>query len=419
MAASMLAPLLVASLALGQALPPWMSGESRPEDLRISLVTFSPGDTLTEWWGHTSLVVEDTRLNHGRLYNYGMFGFDQGFVHRFMQGRLEFWVADDSISGTYRLYQYLKRDIRIQELNLLPDQAMQVAKALGTNVLPENRTYLYHHYNDNCSTRPGDIIDAAIGGQLKAYEKQPSTLTLRQHTRRYSMVNLPMSLVLDYLQNDELDGPATLRQAAFLPDELERHVGALQVTRPDGTVVPLVKTQWVFFKSDRARPPEVPPSFIPGIFAFAVALSGLALLLGHLGRDGQRLPRVALGLLNVVLGLGWGSLGLFLFFMGLFTNHTVTHRNENLFLISPITFGALPFGVMLIFGAKRAKPLLRWTWTVLAATSVLGVLVKVLPAFDQDNWNLIALALPVNVALAAVFWLDARLQQQRAAAKAS
>ena len=122
MAASMLAPILVASLALGQALPPWMSGESRGEDLRISLVTFSPGDTLTEWWGHTSLVVEDTRLNQGSLYNYGMFGFDQGFVHRFMQGRLEFWVSDDSISATYRMYQqYLKRDVRIQELNLLPD----------------------------------------------------------------------------------------------------------------------------------------------------------------------------------------------------------------------------------------------------------------------------------------------------------
>jgi hypothetical protein len=69
---------------------------------------------------------------------------------------------------------------------------------------------------------------------------------------------------------------------------------------------------------------------------------------------------------------------------------------------------------MLMWGAKRAKPLLKWTWTVLAATSVLGVLVKVLPVFNQDNWNLIALALPVNVAFAAVFWLDERRQAQQA-----
>lgn len=388
-----------------------MTGQSRPEDLRVSVVTFSPGDTLTEWWGHTALVVEDTKLNHGRLYNYGMFSFDEGFVHRFVQGRLEFWVADDSISGTYRLYQFLKRDVRIQELNLLPEQAEQLAKALGNNVLPENRVYLYHHYNDNCSTRPRDLVDAAFGGQLLEYEKQPSKLTLRELTRRYSRVNVPMSLILDYLQNDELDGPATFKQAAFLPDELEKHLSALQVKRPDGSVVPAVKTQWNFYKSDRAPPPDEPPNFIPAILAFSIALGGLALGLGHWGRTGKRLPRVLLGLLNVLLGLSWGSLGVFLFIVGLFTNHTVAHRNENLFLISPITFGALPFGVMLMWGARRAKPLLKWTWTILAATSVLGILVKVLPMFDQANWNLIALALPVNAALAAVFWLDARMKQ--------
>lgn len=411
----LLTSALIAQLALAQSLPPWMTGESKPEDLRVSLVTFSPGDTLTEWWGHTALVVEDTRLNHGRLYNYGMFSFDEGFVHRFVQGRLEFWVADDSISGTYRLYQYLKRDIRIQELNLLPEQALSIARALGNNVLPQNRVYLYHHYNDNCSTRPRDIIDAAFGGQLLEYEKQLSPLTLRVHTRRYSMVNLPMSLVLDYLQNDELDGPATLKQVAFLPDELERHLAALQVKRPDGTVVPAVKTQWNYFKSDRTPPPEVPPNFIPGIAAFSIVIAALGLGLGHLGRDGKKLPRVGLGLLISLLGLVWGSLGLFLFIVGLFTNHTVAHRNENLFVINPVTFGALPFGVMLAWGAKRAKPLLKWTWTILAATTVLGVLVKVLPMFNQDNWNIIALGAPVNLAFAALFWLDERRQRQLAA----
>nr|MCU0701684.1 DUF4105 domain-containing protein [Myxococcaceae bacterium] len=267
---------VVASLALAQSLPPWMTGESKPEDLRISLVTFSPGDTLTEWWGHTSLVVEDTKLAQGRLYNYGMFGFDEGFVHRFVQGRLEFWVSDDSIQGTFRLYQFLKRDIRIQELNLTPPQAQQVATALGTNVLPQNRVYLYHHYNDNCSTRPRDIIDRAIGGQLLAYENaQPSPISLRAHTRRYSMVNVPMSLVLDFLQNDELDGPITRKQVSFLPDELERDVQQLQVKRDDGSQVPLVKTQWNVYTSPRARPPEVPPNFIPGIFGFSLVLAGL------------------------------------------------------------------------------------------------------------------------------------------------
>lgn len=402
---------LAAALTTGQ-LPPWMTGESQPQDIAVSLVTFSPGDTLTEWWGHTALVVEDRRLNHARLYNFGMFSFGEGFVHRFVQGRLEFWVADDSVGGTFGLYKYLNRDVRIQELNLLPDQAMQIAKALGTHVLPQNRTYLYHHYNDNCSTRPRDIIDAAIGGQLKAATNVPARMSLRQHTMRYSMVNPPMSLVLDYLQNDELDGPITQQQEAYLPDELERQVQALVVTRPDGTKVPLVKRQWNWFTAvGRTPPPETAPNWIPWLLLLGLGVAGVGHALGWAARNGKTFPRVLLGLVHVVLGLGLGAFGLFLFIVGLFTNHTVAHHNENLFLVNPITFALLPLGVMLIFNSKRARNGLFWTWAALAALSLLGVVAKVLPMFDQQNWNLIALFLPINVGYAALFWLDWRLRE--------
>ncbi|MEW5738333.1 MAG: DUF4105 domain-containing protein [Myxococcota bacterium] len=401
---------LVAALTTGQ-LPPWMTGQSQSADLAISLVTFGPGDTLTEWWGHTALVVEDKRLNHARLYNFGMFSFSEGFVHRFVQGRLEFWVADDPVPGTFNLYRSLNRDVRIQELDLTPEQAMAVAKALGTHVLPENRTYLYHHYDDNCSTRPRDILDAAIGGQLKAATNVPARMSLRAHTMRYSMVNPPMSLVLDYLQNDELDGPITQQKEAYLPDELERQVQALQVTGPDGVKHPLVKRQWTWFTAKRAPVPETPPNWIPWLFLLGLGVAGVGHALGWAARNGRKLPRVALGLLHVLLGLGLGAFGVFLFIVGIFTNHTVAHRNENLFLVNPITFALLPLGVMLMWGAKRARPGLFWTWAALGALSLLGVALKVLPMFDQQNWNLIALFVPVNVGFAALFWLDWRLRE--------
>jgi len=44
---------------------------------------------------------------------------------------------------------------------------------------------------------------------------------------------------------------------------------------------------------------------------------------------------------------------------------------------------------------------------------VLGVLVKVLPWFDQSNWNLIALILPVNVGFALASWLDFRWGEKK------
>src|SRR5215217_3188486 len=115
-------------------LPPWSTGESRPEDLVISLATFGPGDDIPSWFGHGSLVVRDRRLNEERLYNYGMFTFDGRMLARFLMGRLEFWVGDASALGTYRLYRYLDRDVRIQELNLPPDRRLLVARALADNV---------------------------------------------------------------------------------------------------------------------------------------------------------------------------------------------------------------------------------------------------------------------------------------------
>jgi hypothetical protein len=386
-----------------------MTGQSNPEDLVVTLVTFSPGDSVPEWWGHTALVVEDRRLGRSRLYNYGMFGFDK-FFSTFVMGRLEFWVSDgDSVAGTYDFYKRaLNRDVRLQELALLPDQALQLARALGTNVLPENRYYLYQHYDDNCSTRPRDLIDAAVGGQLKAATAGPARMTLRQHTLRYSQVNPPTSLVLDFMQNGTLDVPITAQQEAYLPDELERQVQALVVTRADGSKAPLVRRQVDWFKSDRVPPPERAPDWRGWLLLIGCAVAGVGLGLGHLGRRGAKAPRVVLGLLTALYGLVGGIFGTALLLMGLFTNHLVTRRNENLFLMNPLDLALLPLGVMLVFDSPRARPGLLRTWTLLAGVTLLGVLLKPLPGFVQDNWNLIALLGPVNLGFAALWWLDER-----------
>ena len=402
-------PFVIAAL-LTQSVPPWGTGESQGEDLTVTLATFGPGDSLESWWGHSAMVVVDQRLRVARLYNYGMFDFSTGFVHKFVQGRLEFWVADTpAVLGTYELYQQYDRDVRLQVLNLTAAQRVVLAKSLADNVLPQNRDYLYHHYNDNCSTRPRDLIDKALNGQLLKATSVPARMSLRKQTRRYSSVSPPMSLVLDYLQNDELDRPITEREEAFLPDELERQLDRLQVVGPDGALQPAVLNKSYFYKSKHLAPvPEEAPNWMLGLVLTGCALGGVGFALTRWTQKGGRLPRIVWGGYHVLLGLAWGSLGVFLFVVGLFTNHTVAHRNENLFLVNPITFALLPLGVMAIFGSRRAPGAIRWAWSALAVTAVLGVGVKVLPMFDQQNWNLIALVLPVSVAMAAATWLAHR-----------
>ncbi len=408
-----LAPVLMLSLTLAQVAP-WGTGESHPEDLQISLVTFGPGDTVPEWWGHTSLVVEDTRLNQGRLYNYGMFGFDEAFLQKFVKGRLEFWVADDPIMPTYNMYRHLNRDVRIQELNLTPPQAQIVAKKLADNVLPENRTYLYQHYFDNCSTRPRDIIDAALGGQLLAASQAPASMSLRDLTRRYSSAGPWLALILDFMQNDVLDQPITKREEAFLPDELEKQIDALQVKRDDGSTVPLVKKKWFWFTAKRPPLPTGSTHWAWPLFGAGLLLSGLLYAWARLPGPLTRTRRVLFGLAVAGSAIMPGILGVTAFALGMFTDHMTTKHNENLLQLNPLNLALLPIGFMLAFNSKRARPAARWLCTVLAGLSVSGVVLKVLPWFDQDNWNIMAFLVPVNVTMALIFWSAHRQKQSDA-----
>lgn len=404
---------LLLALHVGQASAPWMTGESASDNLVISLVTFSPGDTLTEWWGHSALVVEDKQLRVSRLYNFGMFGPQEGdtvgFVKDFIRGRLLFWVADDSVLASYRFYkEVLHRDVRIQELDLTPSQAQLVAKRLGTHVLPEHRTYLYHHYKDNCSTRPRDILDEALAGQLKAATAGPSPMTLRQHVLRYSRVNPPMAWILDFLQADSLDAPITEQQAAYLPDELEKQVQRLVVKGDDGTTRPLVRRQWNWFESGRERPPESPPQWVWWSLGVGALLGAVALALGHFGRKGSRLWRVALGFYTALVGLVLGVLGTAVSFLMTATNHDVTFRNVNVFQASPLTLLLIPCGVGLALNRTWARLWNRRVWAGLTAMSLFGAGLKLLLGVSQANENILAVTVPMHVSFALLWWLDAR-----------
>ncbi len=411
-------PWLLLSLLVSVS-PPWETGESQSQDLTISLVTFGPGDSLTQWWGHSGLLVADRRLGKSRLYNYGMFGFEAGFVNQFVMGRLDFWV-DDSIpvDRTFLLYaNELRRDIRIQELNLTPAQAATAAAKLAWNVRPENRRYLYQHYTDNCSTRPRDIIDEAIGGQLKAATSGPARMTLREHTLRYSCVDPPMALVLDYLQNGSLDGPLTQRGEAYLPDELERQVARLNVIEKDGSVRPLVRRQWVEFASGRKPPPEFPPNWTWELLAIGMAFLGI--LAGLLNPRALRFrgTRVIAGTGVALFGLASGILGCTLFFIGTFTDHLVAHHNENILLISPFNLVLLPVGIQLAMGKARSLARLGSAWFWLAFLTIIELLLKVANLlqpglFRQANWNLLTLLIPINLGGFLVIWWFQRRQRR-------
>ena len=64
------------------------------ESLRVSVLTFGPGDLVFERFGHNALRIVDPATGSDLAYNWGMFDFNQpNFLGRFLSGDTKYWVA--------------------------------------------------------------------------------------------------------------------------------------------------------------------------------------------------------------------------------------------------------------------------------------------------------------------------------------
>jgi hypothetical protein len=392
--------------------PPAPRAEIEPgSQLTVYLMTMGEGDLVYERFGHNALWIHDPVAGTDNTYHWGVFDFDEpGFLWRFIRGRM--WYAMEAFPAFHAIQAYprMNRSVWIQELNLTPAQRRELVDFLEWNRLPENRSYRYDYYYDNCSTRLRDALDRALGGQIRAQTVQlPARETFRSHTRRVT-TNAPITytgLMIGLGQG--VDHPITVWEEMFLPLSMRESVRHLTVTGPDGTNVPLVLSEQALFLADRPPLRQAPPRWWPGYLLLGLVLAGLLLGLGHVAAR-SRAARAALA----AVGGGWtlitGLLGLVLTFLWGFTDHAAAYHNENLFHFNLL---ALPLAALfpaLVHGP--ARPALNRATVALAgavaALSGLGLLLKPLPAMFQVNGELIALVLPVHAALAIVAFLLTR-----------
>ncbi|HSU14596.1 DUF4105 domain-containing protein [Longimicrobium sp.] len=376
--------------------------------LRIILLTMGPGDEVWERFGHNAIWVHDPANGADVAYNYGMFDFRQeNFILNFARGRMNYWMEGFDAYLTLDHYRMLNRSVWAQELNLTAAQARQVKEILEENARPENRFYRYDYYRDNCSTRVRDVLDRVLGGALKrATATQPAGVTYRWHTRRLvgdGAANVPIYTAINTGLGPAADRPLTKWEEMFLPMKLRDEVHALRVPDAQGRMVPLVAREQTIFAATRPPEPSGPPHWLLGYLLAGLAIGGLiAFLATRAPRStAARLAFSAVsGTWLLVAGIG----GLVLLGLWVATDHAIAYRNLNLFQLSPF---ALPLAVFVpaLAQGKRWAP--RWAVRlslVVAAMSVLGLLLKVLPPFRQVNGEVIALALPINLAVAWAAW---------------
>jgi hypothetical protein len=342
-----------------------------------------------------------------------MFDFNAAdFWPRFLKGDMRYWMAGGDVRSELGAYIRRNRSVWIQELDLTPPERLALKQFLEWNVLPENRFYHYDYYYDNCSTRVRDALDRVIGGAIKAQtEGRPSGTTFRAETRRLTESSLPVYVGIELGLGRPTDRPITQYEEMFLPMALRDHLRQVTLRDSAGAERPLVKAEETLFRSTAEPPPAHPPRWWPW-FLLAGLIVGGALLASGRALAASRVARWSFGVLagawTMVSGLG----GLMLAALWAFTNHTAAHANENLLQLCPLALALLVLLPRVLRRPRDVHPLAERAALVMALASLAGLAVKLLPGASQMNWEIIAFALPVNVALAvAVAWQARRAQR--------
>lgn len=303
-----------------------IQAQNTTDRYEISILTCGTGTAeVYQAYGHTGIRVQDRGQNTDEVYNYGMFNFNEdGFLLKFIQGKLLYFVATEDFENFMFDYQYFGRSVREQILNLNTSQKEQLVLALKHNALPENRYYLYDFIYNNCSTQPRDLLRKAIGEDFYfARLSSENTETVRQMVDRHMRYNEWLDFGIDLLLGARFDRVADADTRMFLPAELMTYFDS---TEYQGQ--PIVKDSRILnHGSEQAIPRLLDPTL-----AFWLLL-GVILLMQIFVQNLSVKRGIAIGLLTITGIVGW-----ILTFMWVGTDHYMTKWNMNLLWAIPVYF---------------------------------------------------------------------------------
>ena len=350
----------------------------RMSDVQISLLTADPGDDLYLVFGHSAIRVKINPIGYDTVFNYGMFDFDQpNFYINFARGRLNYCLGTQSYNHFVSTYAYENRGIREQVFELDSVQTAFIVDFLNKNNQPENRHYMYHFFLDNCATRIRDLMLAAyVGLELLPAKEHPSYRELvYQCTQSHPWGRFLIDIALGLPTDQKTD---TYEQM-FLPEYMFNAFAA--ATHNDQSIIR--QTHDVFIPDQPAISPPGPLTPMV-VCCLVLALS----LLFCFVKKGAKIFDVSL------FGIA-GLVGIVVFMLWFFTDHTNTRNNLNIIWALPTHF-FMAFSLL-----KRERS--RLTRKYFLLTAVISVLLLAAWAFLPQHLNIALIPLVVSIALRA-FW---------------
>lgn len=284
---------------------------------QISVITCGTGNESYSLFGHTAIRVRDTDNAIDVVYNYGAFDFNTpNFVMKFIKGNLQYFAVAHSYPDFINQYQYEKRSVYEQELNIPITLKQKLFDNLNTSLASGESHYTYKFIDKNCTSMVVDIINKTLDS-VTIVKKTDTNITYRTILYPYFDNHFYERLGTSIIFGKKVDQLGT---KIFLPFELQKSLK--KVSFQNHLLVEKNKTI-LEFKN------EVHLSWWNNPYSYLILLSLVVFI------NKKSVDLIYLTLLSI--------LGLFFSFVGFYSSHLELGYNYTILLFNPTLLGVLYF----------------------------------------------------------------------------
>ena len=341
--------LLVALLAL-LIFTPARAQIAFSDSVRIGLLTCSSGPDAYERFGHAGIRIQDLKkADLDVTFHYGVFSFNTpNFVYRFVKGETDYQLG--AVYSCDFINEYRRRGLGMtqQWLRLDSAQVQDMIQRLLVNYRPENRTYRYSYFFDNCSTRPYRLLQAVTDNSIRYDSTWTHAITLRQMVQEHSGTDNWLDFGIALAVAGRSDIPTLYEEQMFLPDYLAGAIDHAEIPARLGDQIwyqPLVAEKGTLLtmrpeiEAAIVAPDPLKPALV---FAFVLVLAMIISLRQYLDKKAQNLGKPASKLLRMsakafdtVFFLFLGITGVIVWFLNFISEHPAVDHNLNCFWLLP------------------------------------------------------------------------------------
>ena len=385
---------------------------SNMDDIEVSLLTCGPGNEAYSLFGHTAIRISQPSRGMDVVVNYGMFSFKQKyFIPRFVLGLTDYQMGITTFDDFKAEYEYEQRWVFEQTLNLTSKEKSALLQAVDQNYKPENVTYRYNVFYNNCTTKARDLIAANIDGKIKYNSAKSEYPSFRELCHSKTSSHRWSQFGNDLLLGIQADLPTNISEQQFLPENLEHDFSLATIeTNTDETSNATIGAnnasprklvsheEYIIPKYVAASAaPESLPSPRALAIVIAIIIIGVSLIEYFWNKN--------LWLTDAILMPVIGLTGMILFVM-IFSKHPTVNINFQILILNPIAlFMTIPM-VM-----KQRKGMLTWWHKTYVLCLFLGILCGLFQDY-AEGIRILALSLLVRYTIV-IFCLKKHAIKQR------